>query len=199
MLSKDGRERTVKGVPASEPSESPIVLARENKDLSLERCWSVDRRRDEVRLGTVAKGLNGGVVVVVVFGNNIASFSRSKSAVFESSGVCVTLSLSNMLKSAERFTAWTLRRFAEGLPLDARSKFIMPSLRFMGLTAEYEPNVPLRRFSTREAEGRVVDDPSIHTVWSLEHAPGAPPISSGKRLIPGMGEEFSTPGVTGIS
>lgn len=197
LLSKDGRERTVKGVPASEPSESPIALARENKDLSLGRCCSVDRRRDEVRLGTVAKGLNGGVVVV--FGNNIASFSRSKSAVFESSGVCVALSLSNMLKSAERFTAWTLRRFAEGLPRDARSKFIMPSLRFMGLTAEYEPNVPLRRFSTRDAEGRVVDDPSIHTVGSLEHAPTPPSIPSGERLIPGIVGEFSTPGVTGIS
>jgi hypothetical protein len=148
-----------------------------------------------VRLGTVAKGLNGGVVV---FGKNIASFSKSLSVVFESSGVCDTLSVSNILKSPERLAACTLRRFAEGLPRDARSRFIMPSLRFIGLTTGYEPNVPLRRFSIRDADGREEGVPSIYPAGSIAHASIPPPISSGERLIPGTVEEFSTPGVVEI-
>jgi hypothetical protein len=76
----------------------------------------------------------------------------------------------------------------------------MPSLRFNGLTAGYDPNVPLRRFSIRDAEGREVGvPPSANTVVSLEHVPTPPPaISSGDKLTPGIVGEFSSPGVTGI-
>jgi hypothetical protein len=149
-----------------------------------------------VRLGTVAKGLNGGVVDV---GKNKASVSSGLSAVLRSSGG-VVLSLSNMLKSPEMFTECTLRRLADGLPRDARSRFMMPSLRFSGLTAGYDPNVPLRRFSIRDAEGREVGvPPSANTAGSLEHVPTPPPpISSGDMLTPGIVGEFSSPGVTGI-
>jgi hypothetical protein len=63
-------------------------------------------------------------------------------------------SLSKILKSVEKVGACTLRRFAEGLPRDAWSKFMIPSLRFKGLPVAMAPNVPLRRFSTRDSVGR---------------------------------------------
>ena len=97
----------------------------------------------------------------------------------------VSSSLSKMLNSPVGFGVQTLRRFAEGLPRDAWSRFMIPSLRFRGLTVEYEPNVPLRRLSMRDRVGRgpspfSAHDPSIG--WSAA-------VTS----ISGVAGEFSSP------
>lgn len=66
-----------------------------------------------------------------------------------------------MLNSAAKVGVCTLRRFADGLPRDAWSKFIIPSLRFKGLPVAKLPKVPLRRFSMRDSveRGAKVDSP----------------------------------------
>jgi hypothetical protein len=52
------RGRTVMGEPGSAVSVvSPIFLGRENRERSVWRCCSVERRRDEERLGIVLNGL----------------------------------------------------------------------------------------------------------------------------------------------
>jgi hypothetical protein len=77
------------------------------------------------------------------------------------SGVASSTSLSKILNSVEQLGLCTLRRFAEGLPREAWSRFIIPSLRFNGLPVAKEPKVPLRRFSMRDSvdRGAKVDSP----------------------------------------
>lgn len=66
LLSNDMRGRTVNGVPGAD-SVSPAPFGRPKRGRSLWRCWRVDRRREEERLGMVAYwprfgrglGLNG--------------------------------------------------------------------------------------------------------------------------------------------
>lgn len=89
----------------------------------------------------------------MLVGNDGVSLSDGNSQV-DSSTELGPASLSNILNSLERFAVCTLRLFADGLPRDARSKFIIPSLRFNGLTAAYELKVPLRRFSILDNVGR---------------------------------------------
>lgn len=192
LLSKYNRGRALGGVVLSGSSgssgESSIALARANRERSLWRCWRVDRLREDERFGIVAKGLkaaagtgNGGVSVS--FGER----DLGRSGVFE------VLSPSNIPKSPERLAVWTLRLFADGLPRDARSKFIIPSLRFSGLTVGYEPKVPLRRFSIRDNVGRGPSVFSGHVEASF--APGV--SSSEEKLNTGVVSAFSIPDVVG--
>jgi hypothetical protein len=115
----------------------------------------------------------------------------------DSSTVLGPASPSKILNSFEMFAACTLRLFADGLPRDARSKFIIPSLRFNGLTAAYEPKVPLRRFSIRDSDGRGAGGASAPDGEVVEQLlPLA--LLSGWTFIPGVAGEFSTPGVVKI-
>lgn len=104
------------------------------------------------------------------------------------------LSLSKMLKSVEKLGVWTLRRLAEGLPREAWSRFMMPSLRFKGLTVAKDPKVPLRRFSMRERVERGAKVVSVGVVlipqglWGVVLSTG-PAKSSRVRA-------FSSPGAT---
>jgi hypothetical protein len=106
----------------------------------------VERLSEDERLGIVAKGLWGWTGV----GNDGISFPGDPHGVVFSS----SSSLSKILKSVEKVGVCTLRRFAEGLPREAWSKFMIPSLRFKGLPVAMAPNVPLRRFSIRDSVDR---------------------------------------------
>lgn len=123
LLSKDMRGRTVNGVPGG-ASVSPGGLGRPKRGRSLWRCCKVDRRREDERLGMVAYG----PTFWRGLGLNGASLANGLAGAFSAS-------LSKMLKSGEKLGVCTLRRLAEGLPREAWSKFIIPSLRFKGLTA----------------------------------------------------------------
>lgn len=152
LLSNDIRGLTDNGVSGGDASvESSTALGRPKSGRS-PRCCRVERRREDERLGIVANGLCGWTGV----GNEGISLR-----VGEPSGVVFPTSLSKMLNSAEQLGVCTLRRFAEGLPRDAWSKFIIPSLRFKGLPVAKLPKVPLRRFSMRDNVGRgaKVDSP----------------------------------------
>lgn len=110
----------------------------------------------------VANGLNG-----VMVGGKEGVVVSGEVSTGDSSAVFGGTSLSNMLNSPVKFAAWTLRLFADGLPRDTRSRFIIPSLRFSGLTVAYVPNVPLRRFSIRESAGRGPRVGSVHAGVSV--------------------------------
>lgn len=114
----------------------------------------------------------------------------------DSSTVLGPASLSNMLNSLERFAACTLRLFADGLPRDARSRFMIPSLRFSGLTVAYEPKVPLRRFSILDIVGRGAGASAPEDEFGEQPLPLA--LSSEGTFMSGVMGEFSTPGVVKI-
>lgn len=152
LLSNDVRVLTDNGVSGGDASvESSKALGRPKRGRS-PRCCRVDRRREDERLGMVANGLWGWTGV----GKEGISLR-----VGDPSGVVFSTSLSKMLNSAEKLEVCTLRRFAEGLPRDAWSKFMIPSLRFKGLPVAKLPKFPLRRFSTRDKleRGAKVDSP----------------------------------------
>ena len=87
------------------------------------RCCRVVLRRDDVRLGTAVR----------CSGNPCISASVAVSSIGESPEPFNAASWSNMLKSGLNVPPCKLRRFLDGLPKLAWSKFMIPSLRFSGL------------------------------------------------------------------
>lgn len=122
-----------------------IKRERLNSGRSLERCCSVERRREEERLGIVAKLPPGRLEKV----KDCVSVSRPmlSDGWLDGWGLSVA---SKMLKSGAPPTLCRLRRFAEGLANSVWSRLIAPSVLFRGLTAEAkDPKLSLRRFSIR--------------------------------------------------
>jgi hypothetical protein len=102
--------------------------------------------------------------------------------------------LSNILKSV-KLGACMLRRFAEGLPREAWSRFIIPSLRFRGLTVANEPNVPLRRFSMRESVERGANGVSLSGAPGVVETPKFVQIESSVGSVKSSRvRSFSSPG-----
>lgn len=101
-------------------------------------------------------------------------------------------SLSKMLNSVGQLGLWTLRRFAEGLPRDAWSRFIIPSLRFRGLPVDKVLKVPLRRFSMRERVVRGAKVDSANGVLLAQGLSGVVLITLGTKSS--RVKSFSSPG-----
>ena len=88
--------------PGTSGDSAAESFERANSERSLWRCWSVERRSEEERLGIVAKGLDAGDDVPVT---DSRSSSLVESGVVDSPAVLAVFSLSNMLKSGVKLAA----------------------------------------------------------------------------------------------
>jgi hypothetical protein len=109
--------------------------------LSNWRCWIVDFRSEDDRFGMVLK--------YEFVGGRAYRADQSNSSKERLSESPLCGSDSNMLKS--EIGPWTLRLFAEGLPKPNLSLLSDASVLFIGLAVDdFEPKLPLIRFSARE-------------------------------------------------